>query len=447
MRYFTEKFPSLKELEQGLFLLLQQTFGKVFKEILEEIDREIAESRDKKRFQMKDKREVQLDTAFGTVSFKRNYYYDREAKQYVCLLDQFLQFKGGKGFSPLLEEWVIELAATGPSYRNAVRQIETLLGYQVMSHEALRQHLLQCEVMKPTEKMRAPRVLFVEVDGLHTKRQGKRKKGKEEKIAAVHMGWQKNGKRVSLIQKRHYHHKGNEPFWEGFETFLEEHYDYDATETKLIINGDGAKWIRACQDYFQGQCFYCLDRFHVAKAIRELFRNHPRYREIRVALSEYHPEKLLVELTSAVGQMQTEEKEEKLEDLIELLTENQQAITDYRKWLEEQGIETKGMRPMGSAEATMSVFSKRLKGGRSWSEMGIQGLIDAFIAVKDGLSIRTLKGLIEPHERKEQQKKKVTHMAKKYQKKVEAVTRNNIHYLQRSSGTPIYHALKAMVGF
>jgi dsDNA-specific endonuclease/ATPase MutS2 len=67
MRYFTEKWPSLKELEQGLLILLQQTFGKVLKEILEEIDQEIAESRDKQRFQMKDKHEVQLDTAFGTV--------------------------------------------------------------------------------------------------------------------------------------------------------------------------------------------------------------------------------------------------------------------------------------------------------------------------------------------------------------------------------------------
>ena len=26
---------------------------------------------------------------------------------------------------------------------------------------------------------------------------------------------------------------------------------------------------------------------------------------------------------------------------------------DYRKWLKEQGIDTKGMRPMGSAEGTM----------------------------------------------------------------------------------------------
>ncbi|WP_268761494.1 UPF0236 family transposase-like protein [Caldibacillus debilis] len=41
------------------------------------------------------------------------------------------------------------------------------------------------------------RVLFVEVDGLYIKRQGKRKKGKEEKIAAVHQGWERSGNLVN----------------------------------------------------------------------------------------------------------------------------------------------------------------------------------------------------------------------------------------------------------
>lgn len=44
---------------------------------------------------------------------------------------------------------------------------------------------------------------------------------------------------------------------------------------------------------------------------------------------------------------------------------------DYRKWLREQGVDTTGMRLMGSVEATMSVFVKRLKNGRSWSEKGL----------------------------------------------------------------------------
>lgn len=41
----------------------------------------------------------------------------------------------------------MELAVTGPSYRHASKTLEKLLGYSVASHEAIRQHLLQTEVI------------------------------------------------------------------------------------------------------------------------------------------------------------------------------------------------------------------------------------------------------------------------------------------------------------
>ncbi|MDA6365990.1 UPF0236 family protein, partial [Escherichia coli] len=67
--------------------------------------------------------------------------------------------------------------------------LEKLLGYKVISHETIRQHILQTEVkyQKPTDQVR--QVLFVEVDGLYVKRQRTKRRGKEEKIAAVHEGW------------------------------------------------------------------------------------------------------------------------------------------------------------------------------------------------------------------------------------------------------------------
>ncbi|WP_264158224.1 UPF0236 family transposase-like protein [Priestia endophytica] len=65
------------------------------------------------------------------------------------------------------------------------------------------------------------------MDGLCLKRQEKNKKGNEEKIAAVHQGWEVNGKRVSLKGKRHFHHQGTGRFWEDFETFLVDTFDYD----------------------------------------------------------------------------------------------------------------------------------------------------------------------------------------------------------------------------
>jgi hypothetical protein len=113
---------------------------------------------------------------------KRNYYRDREKGEYVYLLDRSLEFEGTGSFSPLIEEAALELAITGPSYRKAEHTLETLLGYRVISHEAIRQHLLQIEsIPKERQPVNYP-VLFVEVDGLYVKRQGKGKRGKEEKL-------------------------------------------------------------------------------------------------------------------------------------------------------------------------------------------------------------------------------------------------------------------------
>src|SRR5690625_6499394 len=81
-------------------------------------------------------------------------------------------------------------------------------------------------------------VLFVEVDGLFKKSQEKNRKSKELKIAAVHQGWEMNGKRASLIDKRHFIHRREHPFWEEFEQYLMDTYEYDPVRHQLVINGD-----------------------------------------------------------------------------------------------------------------------------------------------------------------------------------------------------------------
>ncbi|WP_284561172.1 UPF0236 family transposase-like protein, partial [Bacillus sp. T2.9-1] len=68
----------------------------------------------------------------------------------------------------------------------AVETFEQFLGYSAMSHEALRQHLLQTNVLPAKEKRPFQKVLFVEVDGLYVKSQEKKKRGWELKFAAVH---------------------------------------------------------------------------------------------------------------------------------------------------------------------------------------------------------------------------------------------------------------------
>lgn len=441
------KFPNLKQVEQLVWRQLQETFSGVMKTLLEDMDKQIAEDRDKQRYRLKDKRKTTIVSLFGEINLERNYYYDREKGKYVFLLDRYLEFEGAGEFSPLVEEAALELAITGPSYRKAANTLETLLGYRVISHEAIRQHLLHVEsIQREREPVHSP-VLFVEVDGLYVKRQEKRRRGKEEKIAAVHQGWEINGKRVHLKGKRHFIHRGKQPFWEAFEDFLMDTFEYDPTVHKLVINGDGAGWITACREHFQGRAFFSIDRFHVARDLRSLFRKHTRYRQIRKALAAYDGENLLIELNSAVGTLESEDQEERLEQLIRQLEKYPEALGDYREWLREQGINTTGMRPMGSAEGTMSVFAKRLKNGRSWVEKGVNAMITGLVALLDHLTLKTLFGRVEKWSDANEEVKPPRHYVEKVTSTIGEATRDNLRYLKGKANIPVYRALKTLVGF
>lgn len=436
--------PTFKEIETDLFRLLQETYGSVLGQMLMDMDERIAENRDKSRFQLRDKRPATIDCMFGSIEIRRNYYFDRSTKKYVFLLDQHLEFDGAKGLSPLVQEAAMELAVTGTSYRHASKTLEMLLGYSVVSHEAIRQHLIQTEVVPSGSKMPARRVLFVEVDGLYVKRQGKGNRRREEKIAAVHEGWKVNGKRTSLVGKRHYHHEGKQPFWEGFEEFLMDTYNYNPNEHYLIINGDGAEWITTCREHFK-HVFFTIDRFHVARDVRTIFKEHKRYRSIRKKLASYDSEGFMVELNSAVGTLEDERKEELLEALIGQLSKYPEALGDYRKWLREKDINIDGMRPMGAAEGTMRVFAKRLKNGRAWSDKGLKPFIHAMIAFSDDLDIKTSVGKIT--KRLKLDNKPPRHYVEKLTSRVGEATRQNIAYLQQATGKPIHEALKGLQGF
>ena len=132
----------MKELEQITYRALQESFSQVMAQKLREQDETIASGRDKKRFYLKDKRVLRFESVFGLVELKRNYYQDKETGKYVSLLDQYLNFDGIKGMSPVVQDLAIELAVTGVSYRQASDAMERLLGYPVISHEGIRQQLL-----------------------------------------------------------------------------------------------------------------------------------------------------------------------------------------------------------------------------------------------------------------------------------------------------------------
>ncbi len=142
-------------------------------------------------------------------------------------------------------------------------------------------------------------------------------------------------------------HEGKLPFWEEFEQYLMTTYEYNPTKHHLVINGDGAKWVTSCRDYFQHNATFVIDRFYVARDVQRLFREHSRYRSIRKKLANYDWEGFMTELNSAVGTLENEKREERLEELIAQLSQYPDALGDYCERLKGKGIDTTGFRPMG----------------------------------------------------------------------------------------------------
>src|SRR5690625_81824 len=191
---------SLKELEKITFRALQESFSKIMAKLLVELDQFIADNRDKQRFELRDKRQLCFDSIFGHVELRRNYYLDRDTVKYLSLLDRHLDFDGGQMMSPAAQDLAIELAVTGVSYRQASDALEKLLRYPVISHEGIRQQVLQTAIVPKEKQSISGDVLFVEVDGLYTKSQGKGGKGRELKISAVHEG--RSEEHTSELQSR-----------------------------------------------------------------------------------------------------------------------------------------------------------------------------------------------------------------------------------------------------
>ncbi|AGA57472.1 Uncharacterized protein family (UPF0236) [Thermobacillus composti KWC4] len=377
MQHFTTAIPAMKELEEWMFRKMQDMFVDAMRSTLEMLDQIILEQRDRERYRVKAERETSVNTVFGNIRFKRRLYMDRQTGKHVYLLDQHMRFEGRGKVSPHLLETAIAFAAEGPSYRDSARRLEQLLGYAVLSHEAIRGKLIEQaeKPVKATEK-RPAKVLFVEADGLYTKLQRRKRKGMEHAIAVVHEGWEQVGKRVRLRNKQHDLHRGEGDFWEAFGDFLTERYEIDG-DTWLVVGGDGAKWIGECESYFH-KCIYTLDRFHVARDLKRFVGHLPKvWKEARQALARQNPADLMAAVERVPIEAIAPDKREEWTAYQSFLRRHRKHLEDYRKTLEAHGIDTRGMRPMGSAEAQMRVLAKRTKrGGYSWSERGCRAMLE-----------------------------------------------------------------------
>lgn len=393
--------PTLKEIESKLFEELQDVFQEVLVSILTDLDEWLMNNRDFSRFKNREKQETTIATMFGPITINRRRYRDEIADKRIALLDHYLAFDGSDSLSPFLTEMAVKWAIKGPSYRDSRDRFCDLLGYQVTSHETIRQAVLKVKPKHVPSNQSFPKkkkdVLFIEVDGLHVHKQQSTRKNREIKIGIVHEGWRKkhpSSRNYELKNKSYWATLDNhEVFWEEFSRYLYGKYEI-TKDTQIVINGDGAPWIRKGIDYFPN-AIYTYDRYHLKSWIRRSFthRTTKERRRAYVAADENDPLALIVAVSEAELAENDEGKKKEISDLRQFILDNMDALRDYREIIRSRNedLDTSWMRPMGSAESNMNLFSRRLKKqGYSWSKDGLQGMLHGMIHRFEGTLLKVL---------------------------------------------------------
>ena len=393
--HIVKKDLNFKEIEELLFKFVLKIFQHLMVKVLEFYDKKLMKNRDKARYEIKEINQRTIQALVGEITFKRRYYRDKLNDCWVYLLDETLQLEANKSIGPGLLSLGVEWATKGPSYRDARDRISDLYGSRVVSHEAIRQALLEVGAVcqRETENKivrregdRAVDAIFIEVDGFNNRLQKNKNtkaknRSKEAKMAIIHEGWipRTGGKQSDYrLAKPHYisNLEEAEDFWEHARGYINAHYK-DLDKTLVIINGDGASWIREGANFF-ARSMYQYDRFHVARDIRNALRNDKiTLGRAMKAFRRNDVGKLLTLVTVALVNCTDEDQKEKLGELHKMLLKNHEYIVDYRIRLKEKGIEVnKNWRGLGAAESNVNKFKNRTgKRGRAWSYEGLTAIL------------------------------------------------------------------------
>ena len=111
-------------------------------------------------------------------------------------------------------------------------------------------------------------VQFIEAEGIIVNCHGADTTTLEQKLAAIHEGWEELGKRRKLKKATTVIGLFNDgdDFWETVTAQLMK--TYDLTDTQIVINVDGADWIqKTAKDYF-ADAIVPLDRYHLIRDLR-----------------------------------------------------------------------------------------------------------------------------------------------------------------------------------
>lgn len=220
----------------------------------------------KESFSSLEKDDRTLISIFGELNFKRRYYQDKETKERIYLLDQFLKLEPGERILTNVKERMLE-EARETSYRRAGQKASygTEISKQTVKNE-INKLKFQEEIKEENTNKKQVKKLYIIADEDHVHLQ---KGGIEEpRLVIIYDNFVSIGKRIELKNKKHFggiYKNKTDDLWEEVMTYIENVYDTEYLE-KVYISGDGANWIKTGLEWIV-KSIYVLDEFHMKKAV------------------------------------------------------------------------------------------------------------------------------------------------------------------------------------
>lgn len=305
----------------------------------------------KERFEALEKDERTIISIFGEINFKRRYYQDKETKERIYLLDQFLKLEKRERMLPNVKERLIE-EARETSYKRAGQKASygTEISKQTVKNEIHKLDFKQ-EIVEEKENKKKVKKLYIIADEDHVHLQ---KGGIEEpRLIIVYDSIITKGKRIELKNKKHFggiYTKKIDDLWEEVMTYVENNYDTNYLE-RVYISGDGANWIKTGLEWII-KSVYVLDEFHMKKAVNGIVgritkankkEKEKQKKEIRTALRRLN----FVRFKEICYEILAEEMEkttrERKEELMNYILNNVEGIKNlYRNRKELHGCSAEG---------------------------------------------------------------------------------------------------------
>lgn len=348
----------------------------------------------KEKFECLEKDERTLISIFGEINFKRRYYQDKETKERIHLLDQFLKLEKRERMLPNVKERLIE-EARETSYRRAGQKASygTEISKQTVKNE-INKLDFRSEIAEEKENKKKVKKLYIIADEDHVHLQ---KGGIEEpRLIIVYESIIAKGKRIELRNKRHFggiYSKKIDDLWEEVMTYIENNYDTEYLE-KVYISGDGANWIKTGLEWII-KSEYVLDEFHMKKAVNGIVgritktnkeEKEKQKEEIRTALRRLN----FVKFKELCYEILAEEIEKttrkRKEDLMNYILNNVEGIKNlYRNKKELHGC---------SAEGHIShIYSDRMSSRpMGWSTINVNNMSKLRTSKEDNISTKEILG-------------------------------------------------------